>query len=127
MLTEASERLRECVAVSRAVFQGWSRERLSAFAAFLSEAVLVTVTRISDRRIAAKAFVSINSGGLPLKPEEIVKGQLIDLSSTMPDADEAAKNILFAWNSIQEELGKTQFDEFLRSVDFIERPHAAVC
>jgi hypothetical protein len=120
-LTEASERLRECVAVARAVFQGWSRERLSAFAAFLSEAVLVTVTRISDRRIAAKAFVSINSGGLPLKPEEIVKGQLIDLSSTMPNADEAARNILFAWTSIQEELGKTQFDEFLRSVDFIER------
>ena len=42
------------------------------FIGFLSEAVLVTVTRISDRRIAAKAFVSINSGGLPLKPEEIV-------------------------------------------------------
>ncbi len=121
MLTDASERLRECVAVARGMFSGWSKTRLSAFAAFLSEAVLVTVTRISDRRISAKAFVSINSGGLPLKPEEIVKGQLIDLSSTMPNADEAAKNILFAWNSMQEELGKSQFDEFLRSVDFIER------
>lgn len=120
-LTEASERLRDCVGVARALFQGWSKGRLSAFAGFLSEAVLVTVTRISDRRIAAKAFVSINSGGLPLKPEEIVKGQLIDLSSTMPAADEAARNILFAWTSMQQELGKERFDDFLRSVDFIER------
>ena len=35
--------------------------------------VLVTVTRIADRRIAGKAFVSINAGGVPLKPEEIVR------------------------------------------------------
>ncbi len=121
LLTDASERLRECVTVARGKFAGWSAKRLSAFTAFLSEAVLVTVTRISDRRTAAKAFVSINSGGLPLKPEEIVKGQLIDLSSTMPNADEAARTILFAWNSMQEELGKQRFDDFLRSVDFIER------
>lgn len=121
LLTDASERLRECVAVARGVFSGWSHERLASFTAFLSEAVLVTVTRISDRRIAAKAFVSINSNGLPLKPEEIVKGQLIDLSSNMPNADDAARTILFAWNSMQEELGKQRFDDFLRSVDFIER------
>ncbi|MDP3491568.1 MAG: DUF262 domain-containing protein [Hyphomonadaceae bacterium] len=121
LLTDASERLRDCVTVARGMFSGWSQERLSSFTAFLSEAVLVTVTRISDRRIAAKAFVSINSGGLPLKPEEIVKGQLIDLSSIMPNADEAARTILFAWNSMQEELGKQRFDDFLRSVDFIER------
>jgi len=121
MLTDASERLRDCVTVARGMFAGWSQQRLSAFTNFLSEAVLVTVTRISDRRIAAKAFVSINSGGLPLKPEEIVKGQLIDLSSNMPNADEAARTILFAWNSMQEELGKQRFDDFLRSVDFIER------
>ncbi len=123
-MTEASERLRECVAVARGVFAGWSRDRLSAFASFLSEAVLVTVTRISDRRIAAKAFVSINSGGVPLKPEEIVKGQLIDLSSTLPNPDDAARRILFVWNSIQHELGKERFDDFLRSVDFIERRQA---
>ncbi len=120
-LTEASERLRDCVAVARARFQGWSKERLKAFVAFLSEAVLVTVTRITDRRIAAKAFVSINSGGVPLKPEEIVKGQLIDLTSALPDADDAAARIMFVWRSLQDDLGKQKFDEFLRSVDFIER------
>ncbi|MEZ6030192.1 MAG: DUF262 domain-containing protein [Hyphomonadaceae bacterium] len=120
-LTEAGELLRDCVAVARARFQGWSKERLSTFAAFLSEAVLVTVTRITDRRIAAKAFVSINSGGVPLKPEEIVKGQLIDLTSALPEADDAAARILFVWRSLQDDLGKQKFDEFLRSVDFIER------
>lgn len=120
-LTEASELLRDCVAVTRARFQGWSKERLSAFTNFLAEAVLVTVTRIKDRRIAAKAFVSINSGGVPLKPEEIVKGQLIDLTSALPEADDAAARILFVWRSLQDDLGKLKFDEFLRSVDFIER------
>jgi len=120
-LTEASERLRDCVAVARARFQGWSAERLTAFTSFLAEAVLVTVTRIADRRIAAKAFVSINSGGMPLKAEEIVKGQLIDLTSALPDADDAAARILFVWRSLQDDLGKQKFDEFLRSVDFIER------
>jgi hypothetical protein len=120
-LSEASERLRDCVAVARARFQGWSKERLKAFVDFLSRAVLVTVTRITDRRIAAKAFVSINSGGMPLKPEEIVKGQLIDLTSALPDADDAAARIMFVWRSLQDDLGKQKFDEFLRSVDFIER------
>lgn len=120
-LTEASDRLRDCVAVARARFQGWSKQRLTAFTNFMAQAVMVTVTRITDRRIAAKAFVSINSGGIPLKPEEIVKGQLIDLTSALPDADDAAGRVLFVWRSLQDDLGKTKFDEFLRSVDFIER------
>jgi hypothetical protein len=120
-LTEASHRLRTCVNTSRAMFKGWGRDRIVAFTKFLSENTVVTVTQISDRRIAAKAFVSINSGGLPLKPEEIVKGQLIDLTSPLPDADEAAKRILNIWNDIQDDLGPEGFDSFLRSVDFIER------
>jgi len=120
-LTEASHRLRTCVNTARAMFKGWSRERLAAFTAFLTEGAMVTVTQIADRRIAAKAFVSINSGGLPLKPEEIVKGQLIDLTSPLPDADDAAKRILNVWNGIQDDLGPEGFDAFLRSVDFIER------
>jgi len=120
-LTEASHRLRSCVTTARAMFKGWSRERIAAFTTFLAEGAMVTVTQISDRRIAAKAFVSINSGGLPLKPEEIVKGQLIDLTSALPDADDAAKRILSVWNGIQDDLGPEGFDAFLRSVDFIER------
>ena len=120
-LTEASHRLRTCVNTARAMFKNWKPERLAAFTAFLAEGAIVTVTRISDRRIAAKAFVSINSGGLPLKPEEIVKGQLIDLTSALPDADDAAKRILHVWNGIQDDLGPEGFDDFLRSVDFIER------
>ena len=94
---------------ARAMFKNWSVERLSAFAAFLAEGSVITVTRISDRRMAAKAFVSINSGGLPLKPEEIVKGQLIDLTSTLPDADDQAKRTLGAWNDIQEDPGEDGF------------------
>jgi Protein of unknown function DUF262/Protein of unknown function (DUF1524) len=120
-ITDAGERLRECVGVARAAFHGWSTRRLEAFAVFLMENVVVTVTRIADRRIAGKAFVSINAGGVPLKPEEIVKGQLIDLAAALPDADAAAGRILFVWRSLQEDLGKAGFDDFLRSVDFIER------
>ncbi len=120
-LTEASHRLRTCVTTARGMFKGWGRDRIIAFTKFLAENTVVTVTQISDRRIAAKAFVSINSGGLPLKPEEIVKGQLIDLTSPLPDADEAAKRILNIWNDIQDDLGPEGFDSFLRSVDFIER------
>ncbi len=71
--------------------------------------------------MAGKAFVSINSGGLPLKPEEIVKGQLIDLTSALPDADDQARRVLNVWDGIQDDLGPEAFDAFLRSVDFIER------
>jgi hypothetical protein len=120
-LTEASHCLRTCVNTARSMLKGWSARRLAAFATFLAEGAIVTVTRISDRRMSAKAFVSINSGGLPLKPEEIVKGQLIDLTSALTDADEQAKRVLSVWNGIQDDLGPAGFDDFLRSVDFIER------
>jgi hypothetical protein len=120
-LTEASYCLRTCVNTARSMLKGWSPRRLAAFTTFLAEGAIVTVTRISDRRMAGKAFVSINSGGLPLKPEEIVKGQLIDLTSSLPDADDQAKRVLNVWNGIQDDLGPEAFDNFLRSVDFIER------
>ena len=120
-LTEASYCLRTCVNTARAMLRGWPTRRLEAFTSFIAEGAIVNVTRISDRRMAAKAFVSINSGGLPLKPEEIVKGQLIDLTSSLPDADDQAKRVLNVWNGIQDDLGPEAFDDFLRSVDFIER------
>jgi len=120
-LTEASYCLRTCVNTARAMLRGWPTRRLEAFTSFIAEGAIVNVTRISDRRMAAKAFVSINSSGLPLKPEEIVKGQLIDLTSSLPDADDQAKRVLNVWNGIQDDLGPEAFDDFLRSVDFIER------
>ena len=120
-LTEASDCLRTCVNTARSILKGWSPRRLAAFTAFLADGAIVTVTRISDRRMAGKAFVSINSGGLALKPEEIVKGQLIDLTSALPDADDQARRVLNVWNGIQDDLGPEAFDDFLRSVDFIER------
>jgi len=121
-ITEAGERLRECVGVMRGLLHGWSEARLRAFAEFVRDAVLVSVIRISDRRIAGRAFVNINSGGVPLKPEEILKGQLIDLASTAPPGiEDPEARILFVWQVLHDEFGKAGFDQFLRSVDFIER------
>ncbi len=120
-ITDAAERVRECVSVMRGRLAGWTQPRLRAFANFVRDNTLVSVIYIRDRRIAGKAFVSINSGGMPLMPEEILKGQLIDLSSSVRDTEAAAERIEFVWNLLQDEFGKAGFDDFLRSVDFIER------
>jgi len=120
-LTDAAMRVRECVATMRGRLSGWNEARLAAFNAFVRDQALVSVIHISDRRISGKAFVSINSGGMPLMPDEILKGQLIDLASAVRNTEKAAERIEWVWNMLQEEFGKAGFDDFLRSVDFIER------
>jgi hypothetical protein len=121
IVTDAGLRLRECVELMRGMLADWSPERVRAFAKFVAESVLVTVTAIADRRIAGKAFVTTNSSGVRLKPEEILKGQLIELGSTVPNPEEASERILWVWRFLQEDFGKEKFDDFLRAVDFIER------
>jgi hypothetical protein len=120
-LTDPGLRLRECVELMRGMMDSWSPERVRAFANFVSDSVLVTVTTISDRRIAGKAFVTTNSAGVRLKPEEILKGQLIELGTTAPNPEEASERILWVWRFLQEDFGKERFDDFLRAVDFVER------
>jgi hypothetical protein len=120
-LTDAAMRVRECVQTLRGRLSGWNEARLAAFNSFVRDQALVSVIHISDRRISGKAFVSINSGGMPLMPDEILKGQLIDLASSVRNTDKAAERIEWVWNMLQEEFGKAGFDDFLRSVDFIER------
>jgi hypothetical protein len=120
-ITDAAMRVRECVATMRGKLAGWNDDRLTAFAGFVRDQALVSVIFIGDRRIAGKAFVSINSGGMPLMPDEILKGQLIDLASSVRNTEKAAERIEWVWDMLQAEFGKAGFDEFLRSVDFIER------
>ncbi len=121
-ITEAGERLRDCVGVIRDKLRDWSEARLLAFAAFVRDQALVSVMQISDRRLAGRAFVNININNVPLKPEEILKGQLIDLAQTAPpDIEDPEGRILFVWQLLHDEFGKAGFDDFLRSVDFIER------
>lgn len=120
-LTDPGLRLRECVELMRGMLDEWSPERVRAFASFVADSVLVTVTTITDRRIAGKAFVTTNSAGVRLKPEEILKGQLIELGTTVPNSEEASERILWVWRFLQEDFGKERFDDFLRAVDFVER------
>ncbi len=120
-ITDPGQRLRDCVELMRGILDGWSAERVRAFAQFVAESVLISVTTIADRRIAGKAFVTTNSAGVRLKPEEILKGQLIELGTTVPKPEEASERILWVWRFLQEDFGKERFDDFLRAVDFIER------
>ena len=121
-LTEAGSRLRECVGVMRSTLKNWSEARLLAFGAFVRDRVVVSAVQVVDRRLAGRAFVNINSGGVALKPEEILKGQLIDLAQTAPpEIENAESRILVVWQELNDEFGKRGFDEFLRSVDFLER------
>jgi hypothetical protein len=121
-ITEAGERLRECVATMRGALKTWSETRLLAFVAFVRDRALVSAIEIGDRRLAGRAFVDINSGGVALKPEEILKGQLIDLAqSAPPNIEDPEGRILFVWQVLNDEFGKEGFDDFLRSVDFLER------
>src|SRR5262249_31242448 len=90
-ITEAGECIRECVDVARGLLNGWSPERLQAFADFLSASVVLTVTTVRDVRMAMKAFVDTNIAGVRLKPEEMLKGQLIDMAAAVPNTEKAAE------------------------------------
>lgn len=119
-LSEAGKRLRHAATLIRDELAGWQNERLLAFARFVQTVVRVSVLRISDRRVAGKAFTTINSTGVRLKDDEIIKGQLIELAAEMPKPAEAEDDILRVWRNLHDEFG-AEFADFMKAVDFLER------
>ena len=120
-ITEPGACLRECVTGMRGVLKQWTEPRLLAFAAFVRDHVLVSVISMTDRRMAGRAFIDINVPTVPLRPEQVLKSQLVDLAETAPSGiEDPLGRILFVWKTLRDDLGK-DFDGFLRSVDFLER------
>ncbi len=119
-ITDAGQRLRDAVGVMRGKLAGWSAPRIAKFSEFIRARVLASVITINDRRMAGKAFVTINASGLPLKPEEMLKGQLIELAGACARSEAAETAVLRAWRALQDDLGDA-FGDFIKAVDFIER------
>lgn len=119
-LTDPGRRLRGCVGIMHDMLVKWTQDRLRAFTKFVTDHVLLCVTVIRDRRIASQSFVKNNSAGVPLKPEENLKGQLMDIATSVPNQPKAVERILWIWRDLQDDLGPS-FDAFLKAVDFIER------
>ncbi|MDX2274663.1 MAG: DUF262 domain-containing protein [Hyphomonadaceae bacterium] len=119
-LTPQGAKIRDAVYIIREWLSDWSEPRLRAFGAFVRDSVQVSILTISDRRLAGKAFATINATGVPLKDEEIVKGQLIELTAEAANPEQAENEILNIWNAFQTTFG-AEFKYFLRAVDFLER------
>ena len=96
--------------------KNWPIEQLESFAKFIFDHVQVSVIEIADKRLARHTFVATNLYGLPLRRDEVFKGQLIALAQD----DEQAKQIEGVWNDVRLKVGD-RFEEFLICCDMIER------
>jgi hypothetical protein len=100
-------------------------EELSALAAFVLDCVLAGVVETKDPRLARHIFVATNLYGLPLRRDEVFKGQILALAS---NAESLAK-LEASWNVIREAVGQDRLEEFLIAFDSIWRrqPQSADC
>ena len=92
----------------------------SALATFLLEHVLTGIVETNDPRLARHIFVATNLYGLPLRRDEVFKGQVLALA---PNA-ETLTQLEKIWDSVRETVGQATLEEFLIAFDLIWRRQA---
>lgn len=107
------------------LLQRRDESELKALACFILDRVLAGIVETEDQRLARHIFVATNLYGLPLRRDEVFKGQLLSLAS---DEGQAAK-IEGMWNFLCEKVTPASFEGFLTAFDAIERrlPQGADC
>ena len=97
-------------------YEPWEPDRRRSFANFVAERAVVTVTQVLAPTLARQIFVSTNLYGKPLRPIEILKGQLIGCADSL----EAETEVERLWGDITARLGP-ETEKFLSAIDLIER------
>jgi Protein of unknown function DUF262/Protein of unknown function (DUF1524) len=123
-LTALDERVRDASWYFRTQLKKWPVEKIDAFAAAALVGACVSVTEVTDPRIARQIFVATNLHGVRLNRTDLFKGQLLDLVG-----DEAARvDAMGVWDGLTRRLGDA-LEPFLLAVDVIERrePQGADC
>jgi len=94
----------------------WSDAKRRDFLTFLRRNVYVTVTFISDRKLAETAYHTVNTRGLGLRMGDIIKGHIVQIvagKSAMRGNEVADK-----WDQLRNQA-RNRFEDLLRAVDFI--------
>lgn len=117
-LGDADLRMRDAAKLFHEKTADWSDEQRLAFVKFLREHAHFAVTRVDNRSVAYRIFVTANDRGLSLKIGDILKGRLVELVASKHGAragDEVSRN----WSRVQRAV-RPRLDRFLRAVDFLE-------
>ncbi len=105
---------------SRAVFHGylriWDQDRLARFGDFLLTRTLLVVANTGCQTLARQVFITANNRGVQLRPVDIFKGQLFDMTGSAEALDRASRR----WNGILHVTGEGM-EDFMRAFDFVKR------
>jgi hypothetical protein len=99
------------------VLQRRDQGELAALTTFLLDYVLAGIVETKDQKLARHIFVATNLYGLPLRRDEVFKGQLLSLAM----GGEEARQIEDTWNTLREKVSASSFEAFLTAFDAIER------
>ena len=123
-LTSADQRIRGAVRFMSETVRNWPQEARVAFAEWLPAQAAVTLVEVSEPKVARQVFVSTNLHGKPLSRVDLLKGQLMDLASSEPQADGIARK----WQAIEARLG-ADVEDFFVALDFLVRrePQGSDC
>ncbi len=105
---------------SRTTFQGylkpWNQVRLSRFGSFLLDCTYLVVAETDSQTLARQVFITSNHRGMVLRPVDIFKGQILDITG----AGEAAESFTKSWDAMLQIAGDG-LEELMRAYDFICR------
>jgi hypothetical protein len=108
------------IRAARSIFYGhlrnWEGTRFMRFGQFLLERTFLVVAETHSQLLARQVFITSNQRGIFLRPIDIFKGQIFDISGP----DQAAIELTGYWDTLLQIVGD-DLGEFMRAFDFIHR------
>ena len=117
-LSQGDRNLREVIGAIEGILAKCSVTELEALLDFLCGQTFLTLTFMTDRESAFRAFITANDRGMRLSQGDLLKGYLVDHLDTHSKQG-GGQLLADAWTNTQRKLD-FRFDDFLRAVHMLK-------
>jgi len=117
-LSQGDRNLRDVIGAIEGIFAKRSVAELEALLDFLCLQTFLTLTFMTDRESAFRAFITANDRGMRLSQGDLLKGYLVDHLDTHSKQG-GGQLLADAWTNTQRKLD-FRFDDFLRAVHMLK-------
>ena len=115
-VSDRGRRIRGARNIFYSRLKSWEDARFTRFGEFLLERTFLVVAETDSQLLARQVFITSNQRGIFLRPIDIFKGQIFDISGS----DQTAIMLTKYWEGLLQIVGD-DLGEFMRAFDFIHR------